>query len=91
MHLWMNIKVHPFADMLSQSRRETVSLLVNRETVGPFKTCQRQKDLKILGDLLESIDMIVEKLGWQKELNQLMQNELIKNVILFLVFYLKSI
>jgi hypothetical protein len=66
--------------MLGESRRDTARLLVNREAVGPFKTCPRQKDLRILGDLLESIDIIVKKLGWKEDLDELMTNELLKAV-----------
>ncbi len=55
-------------------------MLINREAVGQFKKCSRLKDLRLLGDLVDSIDILVEKLGWKNDLDELMRYELMKNV-----------
>jgi hypothetical protein len=49
--------------------------LLNKQSVGPFKSSnlyKRRKDFEILGDLIECIEKLVNKLGWQQDLDDLM-------------------
>ncbi len=71
--------MEPFASILNKSRPNTPRLLLNKKSVGPFKRIKGaslNKDMQILGDLVECIDQLVDKLGWTEELNQLMEREL---------------
>jgi hypothetical protein len=53
----------------------TPRLLINREAVGPFISCKRKTDLKLLGDLSDCLDEFVIKLGWKEELERLINAE----------------
>ena len=76
----LNIKVEPFAGVIKASPSHTPRLLINREAVGPFKKTKRKTDLKLLGDLSQCLDDLIEKLGWKDELENLISNELDKLV-----------
>lgn len=75
-----SLAVEPFAGVIKASRINVPRLLINREAVGPFKKMKRKTDLRILGDLLEGLDVLIKKLGWENELDELMKFELDKFV-----------
>ena len=70
-----SLEVEPFSNLLNSSfaKPDVVRLLINRNSVGPFrlKTSFR-KDVQMLGDLVSSIELLVEKLGWTADLEKLM-------------------
>ncbi len=52
---------------------------MNKHLVGPFKkrkNATSKKDVAILGDLIDLIEMFVQNIGWKEELNELMTREL---------------
>ncbi len=67
--------MEPFAGVIKSSHMNTPRLLINREAVGPFISCKRKTDLKILGDLSDCLDEFVIKLGWKEELERLITTE----------------
>jgi len=73
-----SLKVEPFASIIKGSHVNTPRLLLNREAVGPFKNIKRRKDVVTLGNLIESLDELVDKLGWKNELEELMETEIQK-------------
>lgn len=78
-----SLEVEPFANIIRGSHFNAPRLLMNRESVGPFKRAKKldkRKDLQMLGDLLDIIDQFVEKLGWTKEFESLVSKE-IKNIV----------
>ncbi|RMZ97874.1 NAD-dependent deacetylase sirtuin- mitochondrial, partial [Brachionus plicatilis] len=73
-----SLEVEPFANIIRGSHFNAPRLLMNRESVGPFKRAKKldkRKDLQMLGDLLDIIDQFVEKLGWTKEFESLVSKE----------------
>lgn len=51
---------------------------MNKNLVGPFKKSKNsngKKDVTILGDLIGCLDMLIESVGWQDELDQLILRE----------------
>lgn len=64
------------------ARRDVPRLLLNRNSVGPFQYItnntkpytseqSRPKDLQILGDLVKSVEFLVNKLEWTNDFDQL--------------------
>jgi NAD-dependent deacetylase sirtuin 3 len=81
-----DLKVEPFANIIQNTRNSVPRLLLNKESVGPFKLIKVSKgangfnnpnckDLQILGDLINCVDFFVEKLGWKDELDELVSRE----------------
>ena len=60
---------------------------MNLKSVGPFKIKleSRKKDLQILGDLVNCIEFFTEKLGWNQELDSLIEEERLILVIIFII------
>lgn len=80
-----SLEVEPFANIIRGSHFNAPRLLMNRESVGPFKRLKKldkRKDLQMLGDLIDLIDQFVEKLGWTKEFESLISKEK-KNIVNF--------
>lgn len=77
-----SLEVEPFANIIRGSHFNAPRLLMNRESVGPFKRKKfdKRKDLQMLGDLIYIVDQFVEKLGWTKDLEALISKE-IKNIV----------
>ena len=50
-------------------------LLINRDLVGPFAWRPRSRDVVQLGDMVHSVERLVELLGWTEELRDLMRQE----------------
>lgn len=69
-----SLAVEPFANIVNKCQNDVPRLLLNREAVGPFKNLRRKKDIAILGNLSESIDLLVQMLGWEQDLATAMEN-----------------
>jgi len=61
-----SLEVYPFAGVADSVPNNIPRLLINRDLVGSFGT--RPKDLHLSGDLVESIKLLVDKLGWTDEM-----------------------
>ncbi len=77
--LGTSLKVEPFASIIEECPKTVPRVLMNKHLVGPFKkrkNATSKKDVAILGDLIDLIDMFVQNIGWKEELNELMTREL---------------
>jgi len=63
-----SLEVYPFAGIADSVPNDTPRLLINRDLVGSFGT--RHKDHHLSGDLVKSIELLVDKLGWTEELKE---------------------
>ncbi|XP_072647395.1 NAD-dependent protein deacetylase sirtuin-3, mitochondrial isoform X7 [Canis lupus baileyi] len=70
-----DIWVEPFASLSEAVRSSVPRLLINRDVVGPFAWCPRSRDVVQLGDVVHSVERLVELLGWREELQDLIQQE----------------
>ena len=66
-----SLEVYPFAGVADAVPNNIPRLLINRDLVGSFGT--RAKDNHLSGDLVNSIKLLVEKLGWTGELEKYCQ------------------
>lgn len=91
--LGTSLKVEPFGSIIEECPKTVPRVLMNKYLVGPWKSKNKcgKKDISILGDLIECLDMLMESVGWDEELKQLTVRELdtlvslsIINAILFL-------
>ncbi|CAF0791782.1 unnamed protein product [Brachionus calyciflorus] len=73
-----SLEVEPFANIILGSHFNAPRLLMNKESVGPFKKIKkldRRKDLQMLGDLVDIVNEFVNKLGWANDLEKLITKE----------------
>ena len=85
LELYPIIKVEPFASIIDECPKSVPRVLMNKVAVGPFKKSRsklRKYDLTILGDLISGLEMLMKKIGWETELNELN----FKEVNCFIVF-----
>ncbi|XP_027622474.1 NAD-dependent protein deacetylase sirtuin-3, mitochondrial isoform X4 [Tupaia chinensis] len=73
--LGTSLEVEPFASLSEAVRSSVPRLLINRHLVGPLAWCPRSKDVTQLGDVVHSVERLVELLGWTEEMQDLMQRE----------------
>ncbi|XP_038309989.1 NAD-dependent protein deacetylase sirtuin-3, mitochondrial isoform X6 [Canis lupus familiaris] len=73
--LGTSLEVEPFASLSEAVRSSVPRLLINRDVVGPFAWCPRSRDVVQLGDVVHSVERLVELLGWREELQDLIQQE----------------
>lgn len=74
-HVWAVFQVEPFASLSEAVRSSVPRLLMNREVVGPLAWCPRSRDVVQLGDLVHSVERLVELLGWTEEMKDLVRRE----------------
>ena len=66
--------MEPFASLANLPRYDVPRLLLNRETVGPFKQHrQRRTDVAVIGDLVGSVWELARSAGWEEELQELVR------------------
>ncbi|XP_039732891.1 NAD-dependent protein deacetylase sirtuin-3, mitochondrial isoform X4 [Pteropus medius] len=70
-----NFWVEPFASLSEAVRNSVPRVLINRDAVGPLAWCPRSRDVVQLGDLVHSVEKLVELLGWTEEMKDLLQRE----------------
>lgn len=68
-------QVEPFASLSEAVRKSVPRVLINRDVVGPLAWCPRSRDVVQLGDLVHSVEKLVELLGWTEEMKDLLQRE----------------
>ncbi|KAM4846086.1 NAD-dependent protein deacetylase sirtuin-3, mitochondrial isoform 2-T2 [Thomomys bottae] len=73
--LGTSLEVEPFASLSEAVRSSVPRLLINRELVGPFAWRPRSRDVAQLGDVVHSVEKLVDLLGWTEELQDLVQRE----------------
>ncbi|NP_001277174.1 NAD-dependent protein deacetylase sirtuin-3, mitochondrial [Felis catus] len=73
--LGTSLEVEPFASLSEAVRSSVPRLLINRDLVGPFAWRPRSRDVVQLGDMVHSVERLVELLGWTEELRDLMRQE----------------
>lgn len=69
------MQVEPFASLSAAVRNSVPRVLINRDVVGPLAWCPRSRDVVQLGDLVHSVEKLVELLGWTGEMKDLLQRE----------------
>ncbi|XP_065070886.1 NAD-dependent protein deacetylase sirtuin-3-like isoform X2 [Rhopilema esculentum] len=75
--LGTSLEVEPFAGLVQEVRSYTPRLLVNRDAVGPFvRRKRRPNDVIVKGDIVDAVRKLIELLGWSKEVDLLMKEEL---------------
>ncbi|KAM5222777.1 NAD-dependent protein deacetylase sirtuin-3, mitochondrial isoform 5-T5 [Hipposideros larvatus] len=67
--------VEPFASLSEAVRSSVPRLLMNRDMVGSLAWCPRSRDVVQLGDLVHSVERLVELLGWTEDMQDLVQRE----------------
>ncbi len=90
--LGTSLKVEPFASIIDECPKTVPRVLMNKNLVGPFKKTKNatsKKDVAMLGDLVDLIQMFVQNIGWEEELNELMRREL-DLLVSFLFFLIKT-
>ncbi|XP_053923783.1 NAD-dependent protein deacetylase sirtuin-3, mitochondrial isoform X4 [Cuculus canorus] len=70
-----SLEVEPFASLAGAVRSSIPRVLINRDLVGPFAWQQRSNDVAQLGDVISSVEKLVELLGWTAEMETLIQKE----------------
>ena len=69
-----SLEVEPFSNLIKRVRENVPRLLLNKNSVGPFRAStlhKRRKDLQLLGDLVECVENLSAKLGWKQDLDEL--------------------
>lgn len=81
--------MEPFASLSEAVRSSVPRLLINRDLVGPFSWRPRRRDVAQLGDVIHSVERLVELLGWTEEMKDLVQRETgkVRTKMLLLVLY----
>lgn len=67
--------MEPFASLSEAVRSSVPRLLMNRDMVGSLAWCPRSRDVVQLGDLVHSVERLVELLGWTEDMQDLVQRE----------------
>ncbi|XP_050831687.1 NAD-dependent protein deacetylase sirtuin-3, mitochondrial isoform X3 [Serinus canaria] len=70
-----DFRVEPFASLAGAVCSSVPRVLINRELVGPFAWQQRHNDVAQLGDVVGGVEKLVELLGWNEEMQTLIQKE----------------
>ncbi|XP_018763500.2 NAD-dependent protein deacetylase sirtuin-3, mitochondrial isoform X2 [Serinus canaria] len=70
-----SLEVEPFASLAGAVCSSVPRVLINRELVGPFAWQQRHNDVAQLGDVVGGVEKLVELLGWNEEMQTLIQKE----------------
>ena len=75
-----SLQVEPFSNLIDETKMITPRLLINRASVGPFrlKNSSFRKDYELLGDLVDSVTKLVDKLGWKEDLQKLIDSSELK-------------
>ncbi|XP_071077462.1 NAD-dependent protein deacetylase sirtuin-3, mitochondrial isoform X2 [Desmodus rotundus] len=76
--LGTSLKVEPFASLSEAVRSSVPRVLINREAVESWAWHPRSRDVVQLGDLVDSVERLVELLGWTEEMKDLVQRETAK-------------
>lgn len=74
-HVWAVFQVEPFASLSEAVGSSVPRLLINRDLVGPLAWRPRRRDVVELGDVVCSVEKLVELLGWTEEIQGLMRRE----------------
>lgn len=68
------LQVEPFASLITLLRHTVPRVLLNRELVGPFRSSRcRHTDVAACGDIVESVNVVVQGAGWGAELEEIQQ------------------
>ncbi|XP_053418099.1 NAD-dependent protein deacetylase sirtuin-3, mitochondrial isoform X4 [Nycticebus coucang] len=70
-----NFWVEPFASLSEAVRSSVPRVLINRDLVGPLAWRPRSRDVAQLGDVVHSVERLVELLGWTEEMQDLVEQE----------------
>lgn len=73
--LGTSLQVEPFASLSEAVRSSVPRLLMNRDMVGTLAWRPRSRDVVQLGDLVHSVERLVELLGWTEEMKDLVRRE----------------
>ncbi|XP_027264834.1 NAD-dependent protein deacetylase sirtuin-3, mitochondrial isoform X3 [Cricetulus griseus] len=73
--LGTSLEVEPFASLSEAVQKSVPRLLINRDLVGSFAYSPRSTDVVQLGDVVQSVERLVDLLGWTQELQDLIQRE----------------
>uniref|UniRef100_H0XXD4 NAD-dependent protein deacetylase n=3 Tax=Otolemur garnettii TaxID=30611 RepID=H0XXD4_OTOGA len=73
--LGTSLEVEPFASLSEAVRSSVPRLLINRDLVGPLAWRPRSRDVAQLGDVVHSVERLVELLGWTEEMQNLVEQE----------------
>uniref|UniRef100_A0A2K5QX84 Sirtuin 3 n=1 Tax=Cebus imitator TaxID=2715852 RepID=A0A2K5QX84_CEBIM len=73
--LGTSLEVEPFASLTEAVRSSVPRLLINWDLVGPLAWHPRSRDVAQLGDVVQSVERLVELLGWTEEMRDLVQRE----------------
>lgn len=68
-------EVEPFASLACAVRASVPRVLINRDLVGPFAYQPQNSDVAELGDVVSGVEKVVELLGWEEELQELIKKE----------------
>ncbi|KAM4723129.1 NAD-dependent protein deacetylase sirtuin-3, mitochondrial [Rhinophrynus dorsalis] len=68
-----SLEVEPFASLVYAVSKSTPRVLINRDPVGPFKLDSQALSVMELGEVSAGIRHLVELLGWEKELEELVK------------------
>lgn len=67
--------MEPFASLAGAVRSSVPRVLINRDLVGAFAWQQHYNDVAQLGDVVGGVEKLVELLGWNEEMQALIQKE----------------
>lgn len=67
--------MEPFASLAGAVRSSVPRVLINQDLVGPFAWQRRHNDIAQLGDVVSGVEKLVELLGWNEEMQTLIQKE----------------
>ncbi|XP_054054509.1 NAD-dependent protein deacetylase sirtuin-3, mitochondrial isoform X2 [Rissa tridactyla] len=70
-----SLEVEPFASLAGAVRSSVPRVLINQDLVGPFAWQRRHNDIAQLGDVVSGVEKLVELLGWNEEMQTLIQKE----------------
>nr|XP_020662646.1 NAD-dependent protein deacetylase sirtuin-3, mitochondrial isoform X1 [Pogona vitticeps] len=70
-----SLEVEPFASLAGAVRSSIPRVLINRDLVGPFAYQPKYNDVAELGDVIGGVEKMVELLGWEAELKELIKKE----------------
>ncbi|XP_053418097.1 NAD-dependent protein deacetylase sirtuin-3, mitochondrial isoform X2 [Nycticebus coucang] len=73
--LGTSLEVEPFASLSEAVRSSVPRVLINRDLVGPLAWRPRSRDVAQLGDVVHSVERLVELLGWTEEMQDLVEQE----------------
>ncbi|KAM6159431.1 NAD-dependent protein deacetylase sirtuin-3, mitochondrial [Rhynchocyon petersi] len=78
MILGTSLEVEPFASLSESVLSAVPRVLINQDLVGTFAWRPRDKDVVQLGDMVHSVEELVQLLGWTQEMKDLVQRETAK-------------